>query len=642
MKFGLLLIDMQQDYLDRPGIEPPSSEIIANVKRLLDTCRAHAVPVFHVHTLVRADGTDRMPHWQAADIWACVAGSAGALPPTELAPLADEVVIGKRFYSGFEAPDAVARLAEAGLDTLILAGIYTHACVRATALDAYRHGFKVLIVSDAVGSTEPLHAKLTLDYLAGRAATCLRYEELLGRLGSVAERPAADGRVWTQRNPSRWDEVLGEVPLGGAHDAEAAVATAAARGHTSLDQRVSGLERWMVALAACRMRAVELLVREVGKPVTAAHAEVDYALALLGYTISQISLGEADEAGGRAQVRHAPFGPVALITPWNNPLAIPVGKIAPALGYGNTVVWKPALQAPGLSQLVMETLAEAGLGDFVALLTGDSATARHLLVQPALRAVSFTGSIAAGREVAGICAAHGKALQAELGGNNAVIITADTDVERAAAELAPALFSFSGQRCTAPRRLIVERRVKASFEAALVKATLALKIGLPELPETAVGPLISRERQDRMAALVRRAISDGGRLLCGGKSPPGLEQGCWFEPTLIADPNPASAVIREEAFGPVAVVLAADDFTAALEMCNAVLHGLVATLYAENAELQQRFINHAEAGILVLNRPMAPIDPAAPFSGWKASGFGPPEHGRWDLATYARPQAIYR
>jgi succinate-semialdehyde dehydrogenase/glutarate-semialdehyde dehydrogenase len=137
-------------------------------------------------------------------------------------------------------------------------------------------------------------------------------------------------------------------------------------------------------------------------------------------------------------------------------------------------------------------------------------------------------------------------------------------------------------------------------------------------------------------------VDAGGRLLCGGGRPPGLPHGCWFEPTLIADVPLSDAAVAEEAFGPVAVVIGVDGFEAALRIGNAVPHGLVATLYSENPESQRKFLEQAQAGILVLNRPLAPIDPAAPFNGWKASGFGLPEHGRWDFEAYTRTQAVYR
>jgi acyl-CoA reductase-like NAD-dependent aldehyde dehydrogenase len=360
----------------------------------------------------------------------------------------------------------------------------------------------------------------------------------------------------------------------------------------------------------------------------------------LRYTLGQAG-DAAEEAGANFQLRHCPVGTVGLITPWNNPLAIPVGKLAPALLYGNTAVWKPALQTSQIARLLMQTLAEAGLDGLVSMVTGDADSGRLLLAQKGIAAISFTGSVVAGRAVAVACAVAGKALQAELGGNNAVIIMADADIDEVARKLAPAIFSFAGQRCTAPRRLIVEASAMRHFEQALLRAIAALQLGQPEDEKTQVGPLISREQQARMAALVSSAVAAGARLLCGGKIPAGYEHGCWFEPTLIADVAMDAPLVQEESFGPIALLIAARDLDHALQLNNAVPHGLVTTVFSGDAAVQRRVVEEAQSGIVAVNQCPLEISPAAPFGGWKASGIGAPEHGRWDKIFYTRPQAVY-
>ena len=647
MRAALILIDLQRDYLDRPGLVPAEGELLPRIAGLLEGFRRARAPVCHALTLIRSDGGNRMPHWKEAGRWACVESTEGARSPAAVAPQEGEPVFAKDFYSAFDAPGLETALAAGAVDTVVLAGIYTHACVRATALDAYRRGFRVVIATDAVGSTDAVHARLTLDYLEGRAARGLPAAAILDLLAKSAPGDGVAGggiarATWLHRNPANWSEVLREVPVGCARDVARAAERArraGAWGATPLAQRLQRLQRWLDELTAARDSLLALLVRDVAKPVVEARAEFDYAAALLRHAIESLELEERPAARARLRVRHRPVGVVALVTPWNNPLAIAVGKLAPALGYGNTVVWKPALPGTRIAELVLETLVAAGLGEMVALVPGDGETGRWLTLQPGIDAVSFTGSMAAGRRVAAACAATDKPLQAELGGNNAVVVMGDVDAQAVARELATAAFSFSGQRCTAPRRVIVEKPVFARFEAALVQATRALKLGAPGEEDVRIGPLISREQQERIAASL--ALPSGGRIACGGSVPEGFAHGCWFEPTIVVEPHPSSSLVREESFGPIAVLLAADGLEHALALCNDVDHGLVAALFSADPGAQQRFLDAAQAGMLAINRARPAFDAAAPFAGWKRSGRGPPEHGRWDREFYARAQAIY-
>lgn len=641
MRAALVLIDLQRDYLDRPGLVPAEGELLARVAALLEGCRRAGVPVFHAMTLVRLDGANRMPHWQAAGTWACVEGTAGARPPQSVAPLPDEPVFAKDFYSALAAPGIEAGLAARGIDTLVLAGIYTHACIRETAVDAYSRGLRVIIATDAIGSTDAEHARHSLGWLQGRGARGLSTGEILAEVSGSAE-GGPPREPWRHHDPTRWSEVLWEARPASRREVAEAVERArgaAGRGSAPPVERVRRLGRWLDELAAAREALVAMLVRDVAKPVGEARSEFDYAVALLRQSVAALAPEEALPAGTRVRVRHRPVGVVAIVTPWNNPLAIAVGKLAPALGYGNAVVWKPALPGTKIAQAVLETLRAAGLEETVALLPGDGETGRWLTRQAGIDAVSFTGSLASGRQVRAACADTGKPLQAELGGNNAVIVLADADIHAVATEVAGAAFSFSGQRCTAPRRIIVERCILPAFEAALVRATQGLRIGDPADASTRIGPLISRESQARLSSLL--ATSSGGRVACGGTVPEGFAHGCWFEPTIVIEPDPSSALVREEAFGPVVTLLPAGGTDEALALCNGVDQGLVASLFTNDARAKERFLEVAQAGMLSINRARPAFDAAAPFSGWKRSGHGPPEHGRWDREFYARPQAVY-
>ncbi len=179
---ALILVDLQRDFLARPGLSPPEADLFARTSTLLQGCRDRRVPVVHVHTVVRPDGSDRMPHWVRNGTVACVEGTPGVLAPDVVAPVAGEPLVAKRFFSGFGNPGLAAFLAEVDARTVVVAGIYLHGCVRSTVMDAYERGLEVWIASDAVGSNEPDHATLTRRYLDGRAATFLDVDSILARL----------------------------------------------------------------------------------------------------------------------------------------------------------------------------------------------------------------------------------------------------------------------------------------------------------------------------------------------------------------------------------------------------------------------------------------------------------------------------
>lgn len=659
---ALLLVDLQRDFLAHPGLVPDAGTLTGNIARLLAAFRAAGLPVAHARTLVRADVDDRMPHWRRDNLWRCVEGTPGAAPPAELEARADEPILAKTFYSPFQN-----RSGDAGprARVLVVAGVHAHACVRATVLDAYQRGYEVWVAADGVASYDPAHAALSRDHLEGRACRFLTMAEIARRLNLSLGDPApgasprepvhagggwrasGSGRVWRQHNPADHAELLYTVAIGDADDVDLAARRARERqrhwADEAADQGPARLRAWADALAGRRAAMVAALTREIGKPVADAEAEFDYALGLLAAAAGRAGARAPERIADGVEVMRRPLGVVGLITPWNNPLAIPVGKIAPALAYGNTVLWKPAPPGLGIVDHVLASLAEAGFPeDCVNVVIGDAETGQAVVRHADVAAISFTGSVAAGRAIAGLCALSGKPLQAELGGNNGVVIGACRDPARAAAELASAAFSFSGQRCTAPRRLIVTRDRYDDFLALFLARVGELRLGHPADPETRVGPLLSRQRRDEVLARVEAALSRGGELLRGGGIPAHAGQGCWLEPTVIAPADAGDAIVREESFGPVVVVLRADDFEAAVALCNDVEQGLVASLYSDDEDQLRHFSRHARAGILRINDAGRGIHPEAPFGGWKASGMGPPEHGRWDESFYCRPQAVYR
>jgi acyl-CoA reductase-like NAD-dependent aldehyde dehydrogenase len=354
----------------------------------------------------------------------------------------------------------------------------------------------------------------------------------------------------------------------------------------------------------------------------------------------------ADEEADRDRVvRLRPRGLVGIITPWNNPFAIPLGKLAPAIGYGNAVLWKPALAGSGIAALLAQTANDAGIGDFIGLATGDAGTGDAIVGNPRVAALAFTGSAAVGHALVARAGVRPDPIpvQAELGGSNAAIVDESADLDAAATDLAGAMFSFSGQRCTAIRRIILVGRIASPFLERLVAKVEALVIGRPDDPATDVGPLIHARARQRLLDAIASGVRDGARLLCGGGIPDDLPaDGCWMQPALLDGLASDHLLNQQEWFGPIATILHAPDFAAAIKLHNASRYGLLGALYSTDAERIATFEAEAQAGLLSINRARPPFSSAGPFSGWKDSGFGIPEHGRWNREFYTKAQVHYR
>ncbi|MFW9616586.1 aldehyde dehydrogenase family protein [Aquabacterium sp.] len=609
LKQALIVVDVQEDFLRRAGLTPDRESLIAQVSLALAGARAAGVPVIHVHTVVNPDLSHAMPHWQRADTAQCVRGTVGAQPPAALSPMPGERVMEKAFFSPFARTDLAATLQAWGIEQLIWAGLYKHACVRQGVLDAYAMGWQSIVLDDAVASPDVLHAELTHRWLGARAARFMPCRDWL----SGAAQPAIVDR---------------QVDDAVQH----------ARSHLSgQSDSAARLTAWLAVLEREQSALISLMVDEVRKPIRDAREEFSRALAHLRSAMELSRQREHVLADG-VKVRYRPHGCVALITPWNNPVAIPVGKLAPALAFGNAVVWKPAPECPRVSEALLQTLVEAGWPrGWVTMLAGDGRVGEALMRHAGVDAVSLTGSMVTGARARAICAVTQKPLQAELGGNNAAVVWPGCDVEQVAQDLAMAAFGYSGQRCTAVRRMIVHADLMAAFSERFVFHAQALPAGDLSDPQTVVAPLIHAHRVQRMQGIVQTALAQGASLLCGGQRAP--TDSLRYEPTVLRA-DVSTEVYQQESFGPIAVISVAQHFDEAMAQVNAVPHGLIACLCGGSADEQSQFLSQAQAGMLRLGS-RAWLHPDAPFAGWKGSAVGPPEHGRWDLEFYARPQAVY-
>jgi acyl-CoA reductase-like NAD-dependent aldehyde dehydrogenase/nicotinamidase-related amidase len=615
----LLLVDLQEDFLAQAGLEPHRDTIVAGAAQLLAEARSHGCSVLHVHTRVHSAPDDRMRHWKATGRWSCVAGTPGEAPPGPLSPRRGEAVALKTGFSAAQDPAMARALDGAGHDIAIVAGVHTHACVRQAVLDCYEAGLEVWVARDAVGSFEPAHAAQTEAYLRQRRIPFLSNAEIVARLEGEFANPvrpeAVDATVRAARAPAA------------SPDARAAVLNAAA---ALVEERAAAL--------------ADEIVASVGKPVRYARGEVARTAALFRAVARRLLEHPLEQPQAEGLVRRRPLGRVAIITPWNNPLAIAAGQVAPAYAYGNAVVWKPPPAGVRPARSLQRALIDAGAqADALQLLEGDGDVGLALAAHPGIDAVCFTGATSTGRVIASVCSGRSLPLQAELGGNNAAIVTGSVDLASAARALAEAAFGSAGQRCTATRRVIVLEEAYAAFCDQLVGATGSLVWGDPREEATQVGPMLSAAHAGRTAEIVERARGRGYRVLqphCAGGERAALD-GAYHAPTLVWCDDPSAEIVQEETFGPVLVVQKAAHWDEAVSLLNDVRHGLAAAVYSHDAGQQAAFLQSAQAGILKINQPTVEAGVDMPFGGWKCSGVGTPQHGACNREFFTRAQAVY-
>jgi acyl-CoA reductase-like NAD-dependent aldehyde dehydrogenase len=458
-------------------------------------------------------------------------------------------------------------------------------------------------------------------------------------------------KKWSHRSPRRTDEILFEVQnatLDNIPEATQAALNASTRWRrTPLARRQEALNAIAQKLIGMTDELARHITIDLGKPIRHAREEIHRAAANIQDVIQRASTASTSKREAAGWLRHEPVGVVALISAWNNPVAIPLGKIAPALVYGNTVVWKPAPAATRISEMLMRVFHDCGLpADTVRLATGDHTTAQFLAADKNIDAVTLTGSLVAGHAIQEICARRILPLQMELSGNNAAIVWRDADFKTAAEQIAWGAFAFAGQRCTANRRAIVHTDDFEKCVAELESAAARLRWGDPLEPETEIGPVLNTGKRDELESLIAFAKVDGAshRVIypqAQRAAEPWTKAGAYAQPVIICCDDPTHPIVQEETMSPLLVVQRAENFHRAISLCNRVRHGLIASLFSQQAKLQKRFLEEARAGILKFNSSTAGVDIALPFGGWKASGLGPPEHGDGDIQFYTRMQAVY-
>ena len=406
-------------------------------------------------------------------------------------------------------------------------------------------------------------------------------------------------------------------------------------------QRADGLAQAASALQSVAAEICDLIVREVGKPVSEASAEVARAVAILRYFAQQAfepDGGTLPATDGRSllMVRRRPHGVAGLITPWNFPLAIPLWKAAPALAFGNSVVLKPAEQASAVALRMAEVLGECLPNGLFQVVTGGAETG--MAVVDSADCVSFTGSAVVGGHVGRSAVGRRIPVQCEMGGQNASIVMPDAPAESTAASVAAAAMGFAGQKCTATSRVIVVGD-RPDFAEAFVTAVRELAVGDPRDPSVAVGPLITEPARERAVTAVAAAETSGARVLIGGNRVDDM-RGHFMSPAVVSLADPRQPIAQEEVFGPVCCLLTVPDLPQALTTANGVKYGLAAAIYTSDLNVALDAADGLDVGMVKVNQPTTGVDFYAPFGGNKQSSYGPREQGKAAQAFYTHSRTV--
>ncbi|WKB53441.1 aldehyde dehydrogenase family protein [Eleftheria terrae] len=453
-------------------------------------------------------------------------------------------------------------------------------------------------------------------------------------------------------NPSDLADTVGLYASGSTDDVAQAVHAARralpAWSGSGIQQRADALDGIGRELLARREELGTLLAREEGKTLPEAIGEVARA-----GNIFKFFAGECLRSGGEllpsvrpgigVEITREPVGVVGLITPWNFPIAIPAWKIAPALAWGNCVVFKPADLVPGSAWALAEIIARAGLpaGTFNLVMGRGREVGQAIVDHPGIDAVSFTGSAAVGRQVAAACVARGAKVQLEMGGKNPQVVLDDADLGTAVELCVQSAFFSTGQRCTAASRLIVTEGIHDRFVAAMVERMRQLRVGHALATGTDIGPVVSASQLDQDLRYIELGLNEGAALAWGGQRLHGETEGHYLAPALFTETTSRMTLNREEVFGPVAGVIRVRDYDEALAVANDTSFGLSAGIATTSLKHATHFKRHAQAGMVMVNLPTAGVDYHVPFGGRKGSSYGPREQGRHAAEFYTTVKTAY-
>ncbi len=457
-------------------------------------------------------------------------------------------------------------------------------------------------------------------------------------------------------NPSNLADIVGEYALADAAQVDMAAQAAAnafpAWSISGIQARSDALDKIGSEILARRSELGALLSREEGKTLPEGIGEVTRAGQIFKFFSGEClrSAGQllpSVRPGIGVEITREPVGVVGLITPWNFPIAIPAWKIAPALAYGNCVIFKPADLVPGSAWALTDIISRAGLptGVFNLVMGRGSSIGQAMVEHPSIGAISFTGSVGVGKRIAAACVERHKKVQLEMGGKNPQVILGDADLRQAVELSVQSAFYSTGQRCTASSRLIVTEDIHDAFVEAMQARMAQIKVGDALLAETHIGPVVSQPQLEQDLAYVAIAKSEGAQLVAGGQrtqchSQSGHE-GYFMTPTLFTETSATMRISKEEVFGPVANVIRVKNYEEALATANDTEFGLSAGIATSSLKLATHFKRHAQAGMVMVNLPTAGVDYHVPFGGRKGSSYGPREQGQYAQEFYTTVKTAY-
>ena len=460
------------------------------------------------------------------------------------------------------------------------------------------------------------------------------------------------GREIEVRNPADQDEILGKGFLAAAREAEAAITAASeafnAWARLPVPKRGEIVERAADILRAEMDDVARLLTREEGKTFADARGEVYRAYNVLNYTAGQsrrlsgVTI-PSELPKNFVYTMRQPLGVVALITPWNFPIAIPAWKIAPALVAGNTVVFKPSSTTPLTAARLVGIFEQAGVPPGVLnLLVGSSADVGGLLMHDRrIRGISFTGSSENGTLIYTTCASRGIKAQCEMGGKNPVVVLEDADLDLAAEGIVSGAFGSTGQRCTATSRAILQQSIADEVLGRMVDRISKWKLGNGLDPDVQMGPLVSEQQMKTVEKYIEAGKSEGAKLVIGGGRPSGLPRGFFVQPTIFDHVKPEYRIAREEIFGPVLSLIRVKNYDEAVQCANASEYGLTSSIYTNNTGYVFDFCDRIEAGMVHVNSPTVGGEAQIPFGGVKSSGVGEREQGPTALDFFTDVKVVY-
>ncbi|MGB0965669.1 MAG: aldehyde dehydrogenase family protein [Litorivicinus sp.] len=453
-------------------------------------------------------------------------------------------------------------------------------------------------------------------------------------------------------NPSDTRDVVGQFAQASGDDLaralEAAKQAQVQWAKTGIEARYNALMAIGNEMMARSEELGTLLSREEGKPLAEGKGEVYRAGQFFTYYAAETLRQMGDTADStrpniEIDVRREAVGVVAIVSPWNFPTATASWKIAPALAFGNAVIWKPANQTPASAVALTEIIAKQDLpkGLFQLVMGSGSSIGQALVESPEIDAVSFTGSVEVGRGVAAAAAQNFTKVQLEMGSKNALAVMDDADVDLAVTLAAGGAFGGTGQKCTASSRLVVHASIHDEFVEKLTAATQALVVGHALEAGTQIGPVVSQQQLDSNLAYVQTGLAEGAELICGGQLIESATPGFYMSPGLFVGTHNQMKINRDEMFAPLAAVIKVDSFEEALSVVNDTDFGLTSGIVTQSLARATHFRRNAKTGCVMVNLPTAGTDYHVPFGGRGNSSYGSREQGRYAEEFYTTVKTAY-